>query len=113
MNPQNRDDEALRRKEQELQERERALRLREMEAELYQQAPPNEPPLSPTTKHQASGNQLSQKYRKLLNVAQFLGIVVAVVIAVRIASWLATAVMIGGVAWVVYKMFFEADRRKP
>ncbi|UBF28424.1 hypothetical protein K9N68_11440 [Kovacikia minuta CCNUW1] len=108
MDSQNNKDEELRRRENELQAREHALRLRELEAEIYQQASSQEPPIAPTTKHQASENTLKQRYRQALNVAKFLGIVVAVVVAVKIATWLATAIVVGGIAWVAYKIFFES-----
>lgn len=109
--PNNRDDE-LRRREQELQDRERALRLRELESEIYAQPQPHEPPISPTTKHQDSKRSLQQRYKQALEVAKFLGIVIAVVFAIRVATWLATAVLIGGVAWVAYKLFLSGDRAK-
>lgn len=102
----NRDDE-LRRREKELQDREQALRLRELEAEI------NQPPSLPTTKHGKSERTLKHRYRQVLNLVQFVGIVIAVVIAVRIATGLATVVMMGGIAWIVYKVFFQTDRRKP
>lgn len=109
--PKHRDDE-LRRREQELQDRERALRLRELEAEIYAQPQPNEPPIARTTKHQEPKSSLQKRYKQALEVAKFIGIVVAVVFAIRIATWLATAVLIGGVAWVAYKLFLAGDRAK-
>lgn len=112
MNSPNRKEEDLQRREKELQEREHALRLRELEAELYQQSPANELPISPTRKHREPEGKLNQRFRQVVTVAKFLGIVIAVVVAVRIATWLATAVMVGGIAWVAYKLFFEKDRPK-
>lgn len=106
MNSQNNQDDELKRRERALQEREHALRLRELEAEL------NQPPISPTAKHQEPRGTLKTRYKQLVEVAKFVGIVVAVVIAVRIATWLATAVMIGGVAWIAYKLFFDGNRTK-
>jgi sugar phosphate isomerase/epimerase len=102
----------LRRREQALQARERALRLRELEAEIYAQNTPPEPPIVPTRRHQEPERAMQRQFRKVLEVAKFLGIVVAVVIAIRIATWLATAVMIGAVAWIAYKLFFEGDHRR-
>ncbi len=110
MNSPNRKEEELQRREQELQEREHALRLRELEAEIYQQSSANETPISPTSKHRESEGKLNQRFRQVVTIAKFLGIVIAVVVAVRIASWLATAVMVGGIAWIVYKLFLEKDR---
>jgi hypothetical protein len=100
-------DEQLRLREQELQEREYALRLREMEAELHQ------PPISPTVKQAPTGSKLQGKYRQLLNVMTFLGLVVAVAVAVRIATQVATAIMVGGIAWIAYQIFVQSKRSKP
>jgi hypothetical protein len=36
--------------------------------------------------------------------------VIAVLLAIRIAAWLATMLMIGSVIWVIYKLFFASDR---
>lgn len=110
MNSPNRKEEELQQREKELQEREHALRLRELEAELYQQSPTSEPPISPTSKHREPEGKLNQRFRQVVTVVKFLGIVIAVVVAVRIATWLATAVMVGGIAWIAYKLFLEKDR---
>lgn len=113
MDSPNRREEELHRREKELQEREHALRLRELEAELDQQAQRGEPPISPTTKHHKTNGALQQRFQQAITVAKFLGIVVAVVVAMRIAAWLATAVMVGAIAWVGYKLLFEKrDRAK-
>lgn len=102
----------LRRREQELQERERSLRLRELETEIYAKNNPTEPPIVPTRKHQESDRAMKRQFRQVLEIAKFLGIVVAVVVAVRVAMWLATIVMFGAVAWIAYKLFFAGDRRR-
>jgi hypothetical protein len=111
MNSPHHSDDDLRRREQELRDRERALRLREIEAELHH------PPLSPTTPlqmtpHPRETSKLAGKYRQIRNVAAFLGIVVVVAVAVKIASQLAAAVMVGGIAWVAYKMLIDGKRVK-
>jgi Flp pilus assembly protein TadB len=102
----------MRRREQDLQERERALRLRELEAELYQQTQPTEPPVSPTTKHQATSRSLNRRVRQAIEIAKFLGIVVAIVVAAKVATWLATVAIIGGIAFVAYKLFFANKGRR-
>lgn len=94
----------LRRREQELKEREHALRLRELEAEI------NQPPLYETVKHQRSPNFLQNWSGQLVNVAKFLAIMVAVIVTIRIATWLTGVVIVGGIAWVAYKLFFASDR---
>lgn len=106
MTPQNHNENELRRREQELQERERAIRLRELEAEI------NQPPLHQTQKHKPTESSLRRWYGKLANVAKFLVLVVAVVLTIRIATSLAFVLMVGTVAWVAYKLFFEEKRSK-
>lgn len=99
----------LRHKEQELRKREQENQLRELEAEIDRSVPEYrtskyEEPDSPVK------SKLKQWRRKIIAVAQFTGIVIAVVVAVRIAFWLATAVIVGGIALIAYKMFFAEDR---
>jgi anti-sigma-K factor RskA len=99
----------LRHKEQELRKREQEIRLRELEAEIDRPVPEHR-----TSKYEEPDSQvkgkLKQWRRKIIAVAQFTGIVIAAVAAVRIASWLATAVIVGGIAWIAYTMFFAKDR---
>jgi ferric-dicitrate binding protein FerR (iron transport regulator) len=111
MNPQSDQEAELRRREQELKDREHAIRLREMEADLYQSSSP-EPPLSPTKKHQEPEGKMRRRLRQAKNIAIFVGIVIVAAAAVRIATTLATAVIVLGIAWVAYKIFFERDRKK-
>ena len=100
----------LRHKEQELRKREQEAQLRELEAEIDRSVPEYR-----TTKYEEPDSQvkeakLQQWRRKIIAVAQFTGIVIAVVVAVRIATWLATVVIVGGIALIAYKMFFAEDR---
>jgi Flp pilus assembly protein TadB len=111
MDPQNTQAQEIRQREKELQEREHALRLRELEAEIYQQPQATEPPISPTRKH-SSESALNPRFSQVIKVAKFLGIVIAVVIALQIAKWLAGAILVGGIAWVAYKLLFEKERSK-
>lgn len=98
----------LRHKEQELRKREQESQLRELEAEIDRSVPEYLTSKYKEPDSQVNG-KLKQWRRKILAVAQFTGIVIAVVIAVRIASWLATALMVGGIALIGYKMFFAED----
>jgi Flp pilus assembly protein TadB len=96
----------LRHKEQELRKREQEIRVRELEAEIDRSVPEYR-----TTKYEEPDSQvkegkLQQWRRKIIAVAQFTGIVIAVVVAVRIATWLATVVIVGGIALIAYQMFF-------
>jgi Flp pilus assembly protein TadB len=100
----------LRHKEQELRKREQEIRFRELEAEIDRSVPEYR-----TTKYEEPDSQvkegkLKQWRRKIIAVAQFTGIVIATVVAVRIAFWLATVVIVGGIALIAYKMFFAEDR---
>lgn len=96
----------LRRREKELQEREHAIRLRELEAEI------NQPPLYQTTKHQKGKGFLPRWGGKLANVGKFLAIVVAVVIAIKVATQVAYVVIVGAIAWIAYKIFFDGKKSK-
>jgi len=99
----------LRHKEQELRKHEQELRLRELEAEIDRSVPAYR-----TSKYEEpdsqTNSQIKQWRRKILAVAQFTGIVIAVVVAVRIASWLATGVIVGAISWIAYKIFVARDK---
>ncbi|MBD1884777.1 hypothetical protein [Microcoleus vaginatus] len=98
----------LRHKEQELRKREQESVLRELEAEIDRSVPEYLTSKYKEPDSQVNG-KLKQWRRKILAVAQFTGIVIAVVVAVRIATWLATALMVGGIALIAYEMFVEED----
>lgn len=108
MNSQNDQEDEFQRLERELQERERAIRLREIQAEINEP----QPPLYQTKKHQPPESSLKQRYGQLVNVGKFLALVVAVVVAFKIASTLASVILVGAVAWVAYQLFLERDRSK-
>jgi len=97
----------LQRRERELREREQAIRLRELEAEIDRIVPIYE-----TSKHEAPDSKLQHWRRKLTIAAQFTAVVIAVGVSVKIASWLATALIVGGLSWMIYKIVFEKDRPK-
>ena len=106
MNSQNDNENELQRREREIQERERSIRLRELEAEI------NQPPLYQTQKHQPPESSRKKRYKQLVNVGKFLALVVVVAVSFKIATTLATVILVGGVAWVAYKLFFEGDRKR-
>ena len=95
----------LQRREQELKDRELAIRLRELEADV------NEPP-SKTVKHSETKGSISPWYRKLFKVGKFLALVVVTVVAIKIAAGLAGVLILFGIIWAAYKVFFEGDRPK-
>lgn len=96
----------IQRRERELEEREHAIRLRELEAEL------NQPPLHKTVKYEKPESSLKRLSRQMLRVGKYIAIVVALVIGIKVASQLTTVIIIGSVGFVVYKLFFEGDRTK-
>jgi hypothetical protein len=97
----------LQRRERELRDREHAIRLRELEAEINGTAPIYE-----TSQHKVSESQFKQWLRKLTIAGQFTAIVIAVGVAVKLSSWLATAVIVGGLSLVIFKIVFDKDRPK-
>ena len=106
MSSENDNNSEIQRREKELEERERAIRLREMEAEIYKV----EPPLYEPAKHEVPESFRQRWSKKLILAGKFSIIVVAVVAAVKIGTWLATAVIVGALSWVGYKLFFESDK---
>ncbi len=69
----------LKKREQELLERERKIRLLEMEDELYQQEV--QPPLYQTSPHTKPEKIPPKWYRKMIKMGKCAGIVVAVAVA--------------------------------
>lgn len=96
----------LKRREAQLRERELQIRMRELEAELSDATP-----VQPTVIHSESPRRLKKPwYKKLPDVAKFFLMVVTVFVAIRVAAWLATAVIVLSLGWVGYKFFLEGDR---
>jgi hypothetical protein len=106
MNSQNDQENELRQRQQELEERERAIRLRELEAEIQQL----ETPVYQTYQQKP---EVSRKpwLNKLTNVGKFFALVVVTIISLKVASWLTGVVMVAGIAWIAYLLFFQSDRR--
>lgn len=94
----------LQRREQELRAREKALRLRELEAEISSV----DPPLHRTVKHEREDKLQSWK-KKLIVGGKFFALVVAGIVSVKVATWLAGLVIVGAVIWFTYKLFFESE----
>ncbi len=99
----------LRHKQQKLRKHEQQILLRELESAIDSSVPAyltiqyNEPDTQTNSK-------LKQQWRrKIIANAQFIGIVIAVIFVVRMASWLATALVIGGIALIIHKTLFEED----
>ncbi|MEM1242732.1 MAG: hypothetical protein AAGI45_23115 [Cyanobacteria bacterium P01_H01_bin.26] len=77
-----------------LREREINIRLRELEAELETSAKAQKPVAR-------SGG--------LPKIVQFGAIVVGVIVVVRLVTWLATLLLVAGLVWAGYKIFFDGD----
>lgn len=93
----------LRRREEAIKEREIQVRMRELEAEL------DPTPIHPTTKHKAVSEKKGRLwYKRIPNVFKFFLFVIAVIVAIRIAAWLTTTILILSIAWVGYKVFLDS-----
>lgn len=104
MNPQDDQHKELQRREQELRAREKAIRLRELEAEISS----IESPLHKTVKHEP-GNKLQSWQKKLVMAGKFFALVIAGIVSVKIATWLAGFIIVGAIVWFSYKLFFESE----
>jgi hypothetical protein len=102
----NNEDRELQRREHDLIQRERELRLRELEAEI------NQPPLYQTVKHEQPEGKLQRWGRKLVMFGKFLAFVVAAVLVVRVSAAIATIMIIGVIGFIGYKLFLEGDGKK-
>jgi len=103
----------IQRRERELQQRENAIRLREIEAEIdrsYSQKA-TEAEIIPSRKRAESPIKSRDWGRKLLKIAKFSGFVIATIVLVRVALWLATVAAIALLGWIGYKLFLEGDKK--
>jgi hypothetical protein len=55
---------------------------------------------------------MQQWAKKAKNIAIFVGIVVVTMVVIKIATQLAAGVMVLGIAWVAYKLFFARNGSK-
>lgn len=96
-------EEKIRQREETLKARELKIRLRAIEQGL------DDTLVQPTAKHPEVASPKSRKIlKKVTEVGKFLLIVIGVIVAIRVAAWLSTLVILCGVSWVVYKLFFES-----
>lgn len=103
MNSQDDQDKELRRREQEIQERETAIRLRELESEIYSK----QPPLHQTVRHQSEGSR-KPWYKKVVMAGKLFVLVVTTIAIVKLASWLAGLIITTVLVGVAYKLFFDS-----
>lgn len=104
----------IRRQEDRVKARELRKRLAELEKDLVEtpkaknSSQPSEAEarevdvMKPATK----AGRLS---KKMANLGKFCLIVVSVIVAIRLAAWIGTIVMVLGVTWIAYKLFLESN----
>ena len=108
MSSSNPNEQDLQQREADLRDRELALKLKEMEQELSrvkQTNPRRQQPSKPAT----MPSRLRRWRRNAIEGVKLFAVVVGVVAAVRVAYWLASIVLVLGVSYLIYKLFF-ADR---
>ncbi|ABA20973.1 conserved hypothetical protein [Trichormus variabilis ATCC 29413] len=96
---------------QELEQRERILREKEVELrlrEIEQQISPNDATFHKTVKHQP---EQKPWIKKVILGAKLFALAVAALVAVRIASALAGLIIIAILGWVSYQLFFVSQRK--
>ena len=97
-------EEKIRQREEALKARELKLRLKEIEQELA------DIPVQPTVKHhEPTKPKDRRRLKRISTLGKFLLIVISVIVAIRIAAWLSTVIILFGVGWVAYKLFIESD----
>ena len=109
MNATEKNSRELRHKKQELRKRKQEILLRELESEIDRSVPTHLINKYEETDSQTNSKLKQQWRRKIIATAQFAGIVIAVVFVVRIAYWVANALIVGGIALIVHKTFFEEE----
>lgn len=99
----------LEQREQALRQRELEIRLRELDAEINASADiTDQTPTHRTVKHRES----SKRWLTQLSYAgKFFGIMVAVIVAIKIASWIAATLLFATIAWVGFQLFRISQRR--
>lgn len=104
----------IERKEAELKAREQALRFKELEAEIYQDNASQDPPVSPTRKHDPSPSPLALKWKKMVKFVKFLGFTLIGIALLRvglmIGLWLSYAVLVGIIGFIGYRIFLAEDK---
>lgn len=105
-------EEDIRRREDSVKARELKMRLKEIEKELeaIPQRPVEQGTAQPVEAEVVSEAKTRSLYRKAKNVGLFGLIVVSVIVAVKIATWVATILMVLGITWMAYKFFLESKR---
>ncbi|MDJ0735578.1 MAG: hypothetical protein QNJ47_16215 [Nostocaceae cyanobacterium] len=95
----------LERRERQLKEKETEIRLRELESEIVAK----DGQVYQTVKHQPEKTGKPWQKKAILGLKLFALAVIGLV-AVRLSSYLAGAVIVGGLAFAAYKLFFNQDK---
>ena len=96
-------EEEIRRQEDRVKARELKQRLNELEKGLV------EPPVQPTVKHtEPIQRKKASLSKKITDIGKFMLVVVSVIVAIRLAAWVGTIVMVPGITWMAYKLFLES-----
>lgn len=105
MNDYNKQNQDIEQRQKELEAREQAIRLKELEHELYQK----EAPFYKTVPDTPPENKLKRWTRQAVKIGKFLGVVVIGIAAIQLGAWIAGFILVGGIAWFSYKIFFNSD----
>lgn len=100
MNNQDDKETELRLREQELREREIAIRLRELEAEVHSKQP----------LHQTAASSQRLQSKKFFTIGKFVVFFAAAILAIKVAAWIGGLIIVGSLAWVAYKLFFDTAK---
>jgi Flp pilus assembly protein TadB len=95
----------LQRTERQLREKETELRLRELESQITQE----KAQFYQTTKVDSQEKGKLWQGKAILGLKLF-GLAVAAIIAVRVASFVASAVIVGTLVFVGYKLFLDKKK---
>lgn len=106
MSTQDEQENELRRRERELQAREHAIRLRELEAEI---AYPPQRIVHHSTSQSTEGT-LKRWSRKFITIVKATAIAVAVIVGIAAGVGLFWIMAIAGIVWVAYKIFSITSR---
>jgi transcriptional regulator of heat shock response len=105
-------EENQRRREQDRKARELNMRLRELEAEIQEVTAAHVAIIDSVSHHESIHVQPNSKRtvrrwgQNLINLGKFLVLVIVVMTAIRVATWLATAIIVGTIAFTGYQLFF-------
>ncbi|MEL6777842.1 MAG: hypothetical protein AAFO06_11340 [Cyanobacteria bacterium J06597_16] len=104
-------EEDIRRREESLKARELKMRLKEIEKELDNI--PNQSSTQPSAAEHVHAEVVSDAntrrlYKKATDIGKFCLVVVSVIVAIRLAAWVGTIVMVLGITWMAYKLFLES-----